>query len=67
MMNKDNREWLSALADGELKGDELEQGLDALRQDTELQQSWQSYHLMRDAFSSNLNEGDKMWWQSRVC
>ena len=57
MMNKENREWLSALADGELKGDELEHGLDALRHDPELQQSWQSYHLVRDALSSNLNEG----------
>lgn len=57
MMNKENREWLSALVDGELKGDELVCGLDALRNDPELQQSWCTHHLVRDALSSNLNEG----------
>ena len=56
MMNNDNREWLSALADGELHGEELEQALDALRKDPELQASWQSYHLLRDTVSSNLNQ-----------
>ncbi len=55
-MNNDNREWLSALADGELQGDELQRGLDALRKDPELQASWRSYHLLRDSVSSNLNE-----------
>lgn len=55
MMNSDNREWLSALADGELRGEELQRGLDALRNDPELRASWQSYHLIRDSVSSNLN------------
>lgn len=55
MMNNDNREWLSALADGELHGQELERGLDALRKDPELQQSWRAYHLIRDTVSSNLD------------
>jgi sigma-E factor negative regulatory protein RseA len=55
MMNNDNREWLSALADGELQGEELQRGLDALRSDPELQASWQAYHLTRDSISSNLN------------
>ena len=66
MMNKENREWLSALADGELKGSELEQGLDALRHDPELQQSWQSYHLVRDALSSNLNDGVEPQLHQRI-
>ncbi len=57
MMNKDNREWLSALADGELQGAELKRGLDALRSDAELQASWSAYHLIRDSVSSNLDEG----------
>jgi sigma-E factor negative regulatory protein RseA len=55
-MNNDNREWLSALADGELQGDELQRGLDALRKDPELQASWGAYHLVRDSVSSNLND-----------
>ena len=55
-MNNDNREWLSALADGELRGDELQRGLDALRNDPELQSSWGAYHLIRDSVSSNLNQ-----------
>ena len=54
MMNNDNREWLSALADGELHGHELGSGLDALRKDPELLQSWRAYHLIRDTVSSNL-------------
>jgi sigma-E factor negative regulatory protein RseA len=54
-MNNDNREWLSALADGELQGDELQRGLDALRNDPELQASWGAYHVIRDSVSSNLN------------
>jgi len=54
-MNNDNREWLSALTDGELHGQELGRGLDTLRNEPELQQSWLSYHLVRDAISSNLN------------
>ncbi len=57
MMNSNNREWLSALADGELHGAELEEALDALRKDPELQASWQAYHLLRDTVSSNLNQG----------
>lgn len=55
-MNNDNREWLSALADGELQGDELERGLNALRDDPQLQASWKSYHVIRDSVSSNLND-----------
>jgi sigma-E factor negative regulatory protein RseA len=57
MMNDDNREWLSALADGELEGAELKRALDALHNDAELQASWSAYHLIRDSVSSNLDEG----------
>jgi sigma-E factor negative regulatory protein RseA len=55
MMNRDDKEWLSALADGELQGEELTRGLDALRDDPALQGSWRAYHLLRDGVSSNLN------------
>lgn len=55
-MNNDNREWLSALTDGELHGKELEQGIDALRNDSQLQASWMAYHVIRDSVSSNLDQ-----------
>jgi sigma-E factor negative regulatory protein RseA len=54
-MNKDNREWLSALSDGELQGKELEKALDALQKDPELLSSWKAYHVIRDSVSSNLD------------
>ena len=53
-MSDDNGEWLSALVDGELQGKALESALDALRDDPQLLNSWQSYHVVRDAVSSNL-------------
>jgi sigma-E factor negative regulatory protein RseA len=53
-MADDKKEWISALADGELNGDELRRGLDALRNDSALQQSWSRYHLVRDVLHSNL-------------
>ncbi len=53
-MADDKKEWISALADGELDGGELARGLDALRNDPALLESWSRYHLMRDALHSNL-------------
>jgi sigma-E factor negative regulatory protein RseA len=55
-MAQHKKEWVSALADDELAGDELKQGLDALRQDPELLASWSRYHLLRDALHSNLED-----------
>ena len=66
MMNKENREWLSALADGELQGQELEQGLNALRDDPELLASWRAYHVVRDTVSSNLNHSVDLQLHSRI-
>lgn len=66
MMNDKNREWLSALADGELHGDELQRALDALRSEPELQASWQAYHVMRDTVSSNLNHYVDLQLHQRV-
>ncbi|MCW8919329.1 MAG: RseA family anti-sigma factor [Gammaproteobacteria bacterium] len=51
----EERAWLSALADGELHGAELERQLGLLRDDPRLLASWQAYHLIRDTVSSNLN------------
>lgn len=53
-MADQKKEWISALADGELMGDELKRSLDALRNDPSLQESWSRYHLVRDALHSNL-------------
>lgn len=53
-MAEQKKEWISALADGELTGDEFMRGLDALRNDTALLESWSRYHLVRDALHSNL-------------
>lgn len=55
-MAKHKEEWVSALTDGELAGNELKRGLDAMRQDPELLTSWSRYHLIRDALHSNLEE-----------
>ena len=55
-MAEEKKEWVSALADGELTGNELKRGLDAMRQDTQLLASWSRYHLIRDALHSNLEE-----------
>lgn len=55
-MAEQKKEWVSALTDGELAGDELKRGLDALRQHPELLASWSRYHLIRDALHSNLEE-----------
>jgi sigma-E factor negative regulatory protein RseA len=55
-MAEQKKEWVSALADGELPGDELKRALDAMRQDPELLTSWSRYHLIRDALHSNLED-----------
>lgn len=53
-MSDVRKEWVSALADGELAGSELARALDALRNDRALQTSWSRYHLISDALHSNL-------------
>jgi sigma-E factor negative regulatory protein RseA len=55
MMSNKDREWLSALADGEVAEQNLAQRLDALRDDPQLLASWRAYHVIRDTVSSNLN------------
>lgn len=55
-MAEQKKEWVSALTDGELAGDELKKGLDALHQHPELLASWSCFHLIRDALHSNLEQ-----------
>lgn len=65
-MNKENKDWLSALADGELHGAELQRAVDALREDDELKQSWKAYHIVRDAVTSNLHGTSELQLHERV-
>ncbi len=53
-MADERKEWISALADGELAENELAKALDALRDDHTLQTSWSHYHLISDALHGNL-------------
>jgi len=46
------KEKLSALMDGETLDNEV---ISALSKDATLQQSWESYHLIRDTLRSNRN------------
>lgn len=43
------REWMSALADGQLHGDEFTQAMDALSEGDVARDSWHTYHLIGDA------------------
>ena len=65
-MTTENREWLSALADNELHGRELQRGLDALLQDPALRQRWAHYHAIHEAMhgGSSLELGSRL--QQRV-
>jgi sigma-E factor negative regulatory protein RseA len=56
-MADDKREWISALADDELRGSGQGRALDALGRDRELQLSWARYHLIRDTLHGNLEAG----------
>ena len=52
-MNKmNNQELLSALADGELSGAELAEGLRLLGQDVEAVSAWRAWHLIGDVMRS---------------
>ncbi|MGM0594514.1 MAG: sigma-E factor negative regulatory protein [Pseudomonadota bacterium] len=53
-MAEEKREWISALADGELSGTRLGETLKQLSTERSLQQSWSRYHLIRDTLHSNL-------------
>ena len=43
------REWMSALADGQLHGDEFTQAMDALSESDTARDTWHTYHLIGDA------------------
>jgi sigma-E factor negative regulatory protein RseA len=65
-MTDKRKEWVSALADGELAGSELASALDSLRNDPELQASWSRYHLISDALHSNLESNVALDLRERV-
>lgn len=50
---QDDAELISALADGELRGAELDMALGALKVSPEAQAQWHAYHLVGDVLRSN--------------
>lgn len=44
----DNKQLVSALADGQLSGEALARGLQVLAEDPEAREAWQAYHLIGD-------------------
>jgi sigma-E factor negative regulatory protein RseA len=53
MMEKiENRELISALADGQLHGDALVRGLELAAGDAAAREAWQAYHLIGDVLRS---------------
>lgn len=65
-MADERKEWISALADGELADSELARALDALRNDRALQISWSRYHLISDALHGNLESKVSVDLHTRV-
>lgn len=55
-MAEERKEWISALADGELQDGQLDRALEVLRNNRGMQASWSRYHLIRDCLHSNLEE-----------
>lgn len=52
MNNMNTHELVSALADGQLAGDELSAGLSALASDPAGREAWRAYHLIGDVLRS---------------
>ncbi|MEY2617859.1 MAG: hypothetical protein RL522_861 [Pseudomonadota bacterium] len=48
----DPREWVSAMADGQLQGEALCKGLEALALDAAARERWQAYHFIGDVLRS---------------
>lgn len=48
---------LSALVDGELRGEELRAHLGCLKSDAELRRAWDTYHLIGDALRGHFSPG----------
>lgn len=65
-MANDGKEWVSALADDEVRGSELERVLESLRHDPEQLASWGRYHLISDALHANLSGANSHTLRNRV-
>ncbi|PKO61054.1 MAG: hypothetical protein CVU24_10335 [Betaproteobacteria bacterium HGW-Betaproteobacteria-18] len=50
--SSENREWVSALVDGQLRGDEFAQALAHLARSSEARQTWHAYHVVGDVMRS---------------
>jgi len=46
------QEMVSALADGQLRGDALDRGIQAVATDPQARLAWQNYHLIGDVLRS---------------
>ncbi len=46
--NDNDKAWISALADGQLRGQALQQGLETLARDPAAREDWLAYHLIGD-------------------
>ncbi len=62
MMDKQNqREWMSALADGQLHGDACAQAVAQACDDADAQATWQLYHLVGDVLRSGDHARVERW------
>ncbi len=52
MNQMDTKEMISALADGQLRGEAFAQGVEAAATDPAARQAWQAYHLIGDVLRS---------------
>lgn len=65
-MADDKKEWISALADGELNHSALGKAIEELRGSSDMQASWSRYHLIRDTLHGNLEHGVDTELHSRI-
>lgn len=47
-LDDNDKAWISALADGQLRGEALQQGLETLARDPAAREDWLAYHLIGD-------------------
>lgn len=52
-------EWMSALADGQLQGDEFTQAMDALSNEGGAHDAWRTYHLIGDVLRAEKVSGSQ--------
>lgn len=66
MTGKKEQELLSALVDGETRGNELDEALTWLKQSPEARARWSRYHLLHDVIHNNLPPQSDLRLHERV-